>query len=92
MQVSVNGAQNPENILYGKCASLHFSNCGEKTAVHHSIVRCRDNHCRNPAAADLNLLGTDFIDNYCLIDDYMSGNLLCLLRKLDGTRRCLPSC
>ncbi len=66
--------QDPENVFNGTCALLHFNNFGETAAM--LIPLCaaettivgipvafrKSEDCPNPAAFDINLLGTVFIE------------------------------
>lgn len=79
MLMSSNEAQDPENRIY-------------ETSIHGNTVGFKESqYCPHEGVRNLNLLGTDFLDNYCFIDDYMSSMLVCLLRKVDGTKLSLPS-
>ena len=44
----------------------------------------------NDAVKNISLLGADFIDQCCLMDDYQTKTLRCLPRILNKTRRTLP--
>lgn len=45
------------------------------------VVRFRESkHCDNMAVRNINLLGTDFLNEFCIIDDYLSGSLRLLKR------------